>query len=75
MKSLAILTIIAMTTIATSGCSWSRSLCRWNRNDDCNTCSSSEFGAYQATGPIYEGGILPPPSGVLPGPVVQSSGT
>jgi hypothetical protein len=71
MNRLAILTIIAAATIATLGCSGSRSACRWNQGDACNSCGSGDFGAYQATGPIYEGGMLPPPSNVLPGPVVQ----
>ncbi|MBP86736.1 MAG: hypothetical protein CMJ64_08475 [Planctomycetaceae bacterium] len=75
MKRLAILTIIVVTTIATPGCCRSWSLFRWNQGDACNTCSSSgDFGSYQS-GPIYEGGLLPPPSNVLPGPVSQQSGS
>lgn len=65
MKRLMILTIIAVTMVATSGCCRTRSFFRWGQGDACSTCSSG-IGAYE-TGPIYEGSILPPPS-VLPGP-------
>lgn len=72
MKRLTILTIIAVTTIAMSGCSRSRSLFRWNQGGPCDSCSSgSSIGPYEQGPMMYEGNLLPPPS-VMPGPAPPS---
>jgi hypothetical protein len=77
MKRLTILTVIAMMTLATTGCCRTWSLFRWTRGDDCTTCGdmgpydsvpmSAGYGGQGYQG--YEGAILPPPTTVLPGPL------
>jgi len=76
MKRLAILTVIAMVTVATSsGCRTCGSLFNFNRGDSCNTCDAGSYGSYDASvdsGVVYEGDTMLPPvtrEMILPGPV------
>ena len=76
MKRLAILTVIAMVTVASSsGCRTCGSPFNFNRRDACNTCDAGSYGSYEAPGDagiVYEGDTMLPPvtsEMILPGPV------
>ena len=76
MKRLAILTVVAMMTVATSnGCRTCGSLFNFNRGDACNMCDAGSYGPYDApveSGVVYEGDTMLPPvtsEMILPGPV------
>jgi hypothetical protein len=68
MKKLALLTLVTVASVSSTGCSggWPRWFCR---GDDCNTCTNFGDGMYNSPALMSPSYVSPPE---LPGPAIQS---